>query len=237
MKWVKSFLNFFFPETCKICQKPLKGEEVLICEECFEKLPFIKIYCSRCGTPLEESLKDYLPYKNISYCSYCERENFYFDKAFVLFFYKPPISDWINEVKFGKNFILAYKLGVLLRKEMKEKIPEIDLIIPLPLSLKRLRERGFNQSFLITWGFLEKKPSDKFLKRILHTKPQAELSQKERWKNVKNAFLADDEVREKSVLIIDDVMTTGATLNEASKALKNKGAREVYVLVFAKSTF
>jgi ComF family protein len=103
------------------------------------------------------------------------------------------------------------------------------------LSLKRLRERGFNQSFLLTWGFLEKKPSHKFLKRILHTKVQTELPQKERWENVKNAFLATNEVKEKSILIIDDVMTTGATLNEASKALKNKGASKVYVMVLARS--
>jgi ComF family protein len=238
VKWFKNFLHFFFPESCKICQKSLTKKEALVCEECFKKLPFIKIYCSRCGTPLEESLKDYLLDKTVSYCSYCETQKFYFDKAFVAFFYKSPISEWINEIKFGKNFTLAYKLGLLLNKVFKDNIPEVDLVIPLPLSLQRLRERGFNQSFLITWGFLGKKPSDKFLKRTLHTKPQAELSQKERWKNVKNAFLAnDDDVKEKSVLIIDDVMTTGATLNEAAKALKNKGAKEVYVLAVARSSF
>jgi len=237
VKWFKNFLHFFFPESCKICQKPLKDEEILVCGNCFKGLPFIKIYCSRCGNPLEEALIDYLLNKSISYCSYCERQKFYFDKVFIVFSYKSPISDWINEIKFGKDFVLAYKLGILLKQIMKEKLPEVDLIIPLPLSLKRLRERGFNQSFLITWGFLGKKPFDKFLHRILHTKPQAELSQKERWKNVKNAFLAKDEVKEKSILIIDDVMTTGATLNEASKALKRKGADKVYVLALARSTF
>lgn len=236
MKWVKKFLNFFFPESCKICQKTLENNDILVCAECFQKLPFIKIYCKRCGNPLEESLINYLPNRPITYCSYCETKKLYFDEAFVAFAYKPPISEWIKEVKFGKDFSLGYKLGILLRKALKDQIPEVDLIIPLPLSLKRLRERGFNQSFLLTWGFLEKKPSHKFLKRILHTKVQTELSQKERWENVKNAFLATNEVKEKSVLIIDDVMTTGATLNEASKALKNKGANKVYVMVLARST-
>lgn len=235
MKWVKKLLNFFFPENCKVCQKTLGNNDVLVCSECFQKLPFIKIYCRRCGNPLEESLTNYLPNKAISYCSYCETKKLYFDEAFVAFAYKPPISEWIKELKFGGNFSLGYKLGILLKKVLKDQIPEVDLIIPLPLSLKRLRERGFNQSFLLTWGFLEKKPSDKFLKRILHTKVQTELSQKERWENVKNAFLATSEVKEKSILVIDDVMTTGATLNEASKALKNKGANKVYVMVLARS--
>jgi ComF family protein len=236
VKWVKKFLNFFFPESCKICQKPLENDDIFVCAECFQKLPFMKIYCKRCGNPLEESLINYLPNRPITYCSYCETKKLYFDEAFVAFAYKPPISEWIKEVKFGKDFSLGYKLGILLRKTLKDQIPKVDLIIPLPLSLKRLRERGFNQSFLLTWGFLEKKPSHKFLKRIIHTKVQTELSQKERWENVKNAFLATNEVKEKSVLIIDDVMTTGATLNEASKALKNKGANKVYVMVLARST-
>jgi len=236
VKWLKEILNFFFPEGCKICQKPLNNNEVLVCSKCLSALPFIKIHCLKCGNPLDETLKEYLKNNNISYCSYCEKQKLYFDKAVVCFFYKPPVSDWINEVKFGKNFSLAYKLGILLKMILKEKIPKVDLTIPLPLSLKRLRERGFNQSFLITWGFLGKRPSEKILKRIVHTKPQAELSQKERWKNVKNAFLASDVVKGKSILVIDDVMTTGATLNEAAKALKNKGANKVYVVALARSS-
>jgi len=236
VKWFKNILNFIFPEICKLCQNPLKDKEVLVCSECFKKLPFVKIHCIRCGSPLDDSLLDYIGREYISYCGYCEKQKLYFDKAFVAFLYKTPVSDWINEVKFGKNFSLGYKLGILLKQIINGKIPEFDLAIPLPLSLKRLRERGFNQSFLITWGFLGKRPSDKFLKRILHTKPQTELSQKERWKNVKDAFLADGSVEGKRILLIDDVMTTGATLNEASKALKKKGAKEVYALVLARST-
>ncbi len=208
-----------------------------MCASCFEKLPFLKVYCTRCGNPLDEALLNSLSNPNISYCGYCQKQKFYFDRAFVAFLYKPPISNWINEVKFGKNFSLAYSLGKLLKTIFKNKIPKTDLIIPLPLSLKRLRERGFNQSFLITWGFSGKRPFDRFLKKIIHTKPQTELSQKERWKNIKNAFVADESVEGKTVLLIDDVMTTGATLNEASKALKKKGAKEVYVLALARSTF
>jgi len=236
VKWLKDILNFLFPENCKICQRPLNKNEVLVCSKCFDTLPFIKIHCLKCGNPLDETLKDYLKNDNISYCSYCEKRILYFDKAVACFFYKSPVSDWINEVKFGKNFSLGYKLGILLKIVLKKKIPKVDLTIPLPLSSKRLRERGFNQSFLITWGFLGKKPSGKILKRIVHTKPQTELSQKERWKNVKNAFLASKTVKDKSILVIDDVMTTGATLNEAAKALKKEGARKVYVITLARSS-
>lgn len=226
MKWTKLILNFFFPENCKICQKSLNYEESLVCNNCFSKLPFLKMYCSRCGTPLDEILEKYLPNKQISYCGYCEKRNFYFDEVFIGFAYKSPVSEWINELKFGKNFSIGYKLGILIKKMFDKKIPQVDLTISIPLSTNRLRERGFNQSYLIAWGFLGKKPKNNILKRIIDTKPQTELSKKERWENVKNAFLVEKDLKEKSILLIDDVMTTGATLNFASKALKEKGAKK-----------
>ncbi len=237
MKWSKFFLNFLFPENCKICQKLLHYNESLICTDCFLKLPFLKFYCSKCGNPFDEMLEDFFPNKKILYCGYCEKRKLYFDEVFIGFIYKPPISDWINDLKFAKNFSIGYKLGILIKKIFERKIPQVDLVISVPLSSNRLRERGFNQSYLIAWGFLGKKPKNDILKRVVHTKPQTELSQKERWENVKNAFLAEKDLKDKNILLIDDVMTTGATLNFASKALKEKGAKKVYALVVARSVF
>ncbi len=236
MNFLNKIFDFIFPEFCKLCQRPLRDSENLICNNCFSKLPFLKLYCQKCGTPLPDHLKDFLSYKEINYCSYCQTQKFYFDKTFSAFYYKKPVSDWIISLKFGKEFNLGYRLGKLLKSVFIDKIPEVDLVIPVPLSSERLKVRGFNQSFLIAWGFLGKRPSQEFLKRIKCTKPQTELSQKERWKNVKNVFEANPKVKNKTILLIDDVMTTGATLNEASKALKKAGAKEIYVLTIAKNT-
>jgi len=228
-------LNFVFPEFCKLCNKPLADKRSIVCRECLEKLPIIKLHCEKCGTPLDEKIMEVLPHQRVSYCSYCMEHNFYFDMVIPAFFYKEPVSQWITEVKFGCNYTLSYRLGKLLKIVLKNIIPEVDVVIPLPLSSKRLQKRGFNQSLMLAWGFTGKKPSQRFLKRIKDTRAQTELSQKERWENVKNAFLASAEVKNKVVLLVDDVMTTGATVNEAAKALKQAGARKVYVMVLARS--
>lgn len=110
-----------------------------------------------------------------------------------------------------------------------------DFILPVPLSFKRLQERGYNQSLLILWGYLGIKKPLNILQRIKHSRPQSELSGKERLENVKGAFKAKKDFQNKSVLLLDDVMTTGVTLREASKELKKAGAQKVDLLVFARA--
>ncbi len=234
MNFINKFLNLIFPAFCKVCNKPLTSTEILVCNECIKKLPFLKSYCPNCGTPIPESLKNYTSYKDLDFCSYCYKQNFYFDKTFPVFYYREPLSKWLISIKFGKDFSLGYSLGKFIRKLLKN-LPKVDLVVPIPLSSERLKERGFNQSLLIAWGFLGKRPHQHILKRWKNTRPQTELSQKDRWKNVKNAFKADISVKNKNVLLIDDVMTTGATLNEAAKSLKKAGAKKVYVLIVAKN--
>lgn len=229
MNILKKVLNLFFPSFCEICRKPLNNWEVLVCNTCYFKLPFLKKYCKRCGTSV-------LGGDEVSYCGNCLKENFYFDKVLVGFRYESPISEWILEAKFKENFLLAYYLGKLLKRTLGYKIPFVELVLPLPLSKKRFRERGYNQSYLIACGFLEKRPPFNFLLRIKETKPQTELSYKERLENIKGAFwVLKEKVEGKRVLIIDDVMTSGATLNEASKTLKEAGAKEVYACVVARA--
>lgn len=174
--------------------------------------------------------------KEINYCSYCISRDFYFDMVEAVFYYKEPVSLWISKIKFSKDFVLAYDLGRFIRRRIFLDLTGYDLIMAVPLSKERLRKRGFNQSFLIGWGLLGKRPKDKVLIRTKDTKPQTELTQKERWENVKEAFaLHTEQVKDQRVLIVDDVMTTGATLNEISKVLKKGGAKRVDILVVARS--
>ncbi|MDW8135503.1 MAG: ComF family protein [Thermodesulfobacterium sp.] len=229
MNLVRKVIHFLFPSFCEICQKPLEDLEVLVCNSCYFKLPFLKNYCQKCGNVD-------LTYSEVSYCGKCLSLKFYFDKFIAGFKYEKPISNWILEAKFKENFLLAYQLGRLLNKTLSLKVPSVDVVIPLPLSKGRLKKRGYNQSFLIAYGFSGKKPELNLLFKTKETQPQMELSYKERVENIKDAFLAlRDKVEGKRILLIDDVMTTGATLNEASKALKKAGAKEVYGCVVARA--
>lgn len=229
MKLVKKFLSFFLPSFCKICHKVLENSEVLVCNYCYFKLPLLKNYCKKCGN-ID------LTYPEVASCGNCFKRELHFDEVLIGFKYEKPISNWILEAKFEENFLLAYNLGKLLRKTFRLETLPIDEIIPLPLFPKRWKERGYNQSFLITYGLLGKKPKTYLLERVRETIPQTELPYKERIKNVRNAFRAlKEKIEGKKILLVDDVMTTGATLSEASKALKEAGAKKVWVCVVARA--
>lgn len=231
---LERFFNFIFPNFCEICGKNLDLEEVLVCKKCESNLPYIKAYCKKCGSPLSESITEAYE-KEIFYCSYCISHRFYFDRVEVIFHYKEPVSSWINKIKFSKDYVLAYNLGRFIRKRVSFNLSDYEFIVPVPLSKERIRKRGFNQSLLIGWGMLGKKLNDQVIVRIKDTKPQTELNQKQRWENVKEAFRLKFQVKEKNILVIDDVMTTGATLNEIAKLLKKEKAKRVDVLVIARS--
>lgn len=234
-KILSKFINFIFPALCIKCNAPLKEEEVLFCKTCLFTLPIAKSYCKKCGTFLSETLLDYFSPEKLAYCSFCETTKIYYDKIYIGFYYKEPLRELIHKAKFKEDFSLAYLLGKLLRKVCKISLADYDIIAPIPLSLKRERERGFNQSLLILWGYSGIKLPSKVLIRIKHTKPQSELNGKERLENIKNAFSTLCELTGKKILLVDDIMTTGATLREASKVLKKAGAKEIHILVLARA--
>jgi len=234
-KILSKTLNFLFPETCYTCKHPLRVEEALFCESCLERLPRVRSFCRRCGTPLSEDLLNHFEEATFDYCGKCLKDPPPFERAYPGFHYTEPIKGLIHRAKFREDFVLAYKLGRLLRRGLALPLETYDLILPLPLSKKRERERGYNQSLLILWGYLGFRLPQNLLTRVLHTKPQTELAYKERLKNPKGAFWASQEVSGKRVLLLDDVMTTGATLREAAHTLKKQGAREVHLLVLARA--
>ncbi len=139
------------------------------------------------------------------------------------------------KAKFKEDYVLAYQLGQLLRQVVILPQEVYEDILPIPLSAKRLRERGYNQSFLMLWGFIGRKIDSEVLIRFKHTQPQSELSEKERWENVKGVFKVAKEIKGKKILLFDDVMTTGATLISASKELRKAGAKEVEILVLCRA--
>lgn len=235
IKIFHKFVTHLFPSFCVLCKSPLSEEEVLFCNSCFSHLPLAKSYCKRCGTLLSETLLNYFHPENLNFCSLCERERLPYERVYIGFLYKEPLKTLILKAKFAQDFSLAYQLGKLLKMVLPLNLKEYDLCIPIPLSLQRERERGFNQSLILLWGYKGFMRGSNKLVRIRDTQPQSKLDQKGRFENVKNAFISLDNLEGKKILLLDDIMTTGATLKEAAKALKKAGAKEVHLLVLARA--
>ncbi|MCS7199584.1 MAG: ComF family protein [Caldimicrobium sp.] len=235
MKILKHLVNIIYPSLCLSCNKSLSVEEALFCEGCLRKLPLIKAYCKRCGSTLNETLVSYFSPDELTYCGFCVKKPPYYDKVFLGFNYEDPIKDLILKAKFQENYVLAYQLGRLLRRVLNLSLGDYDYCLSIPLSQKRAQERGYNQSLLLLWGFSGLKFPYPIIRRIKHTKPQFELTPKERLENVKGAFEVKGKLDNKRILLVDDVLTTGATVNEASKMLKKAGAKIVHLLILARA--
>jgi ComF family protein len=169
-------------------------------------------------------------------CGQCLKKAPPFSKVINYGLYEGALAEAINQLKFHGVKRLSKPLGRFL---LSLELPKIDGIIPVPLSIKGLRERGFNQSLLIA-RVISKEIKVPLLMDILikkkETPPQIGLSAKERLLNLKNAFEVKGNVDGLRLLLVDDVMTTGATVTECSKVLMKAGAKEVIVLTLARSS-
>lgn len=152
-----------------------------------------------------------------------------------------PWSDFIARFKFGRDPGWARPLGDLLvaRTAADAVLRDIDLLLPVPLSTARMRERGFNQSLLLARQLDRSKTAADVLHRVRHAPPQATLNRAERSTNLRGAFAVApegaDRVRRRHVALVDDVMTTGATLFEAAIVLRRAGATRITVLLLARN--
>ena len=222
--------GYLFPCTCILCKLP-SNEPRDLCSFCESNLPKITQYCRQCANPIPEHL---------ALCGMCLKNPPYFDKTIALFHYQHPIDKLIQGLKFSHQLVYAKVLGELLANllnETYENPPQC--IIPVPLHRKRLQERGFNQAIEIA------KPISKKLKipiyrlnakRIRHTDPQAKTHADSRHQNVKNAFIITKEIPFERIAVIDDVVTTGHTVNEFCKTLKNSGVKEIHLWCCARTS-
>lgn len=230
-------VHLIFPSSCLLCRKILPGQaEMLFCPECMKGVEFINgPGCQICGKPFVAQAQ---PEHR---CTTCLRHPYYFDMARSVTFYDGPILEAIHNFKFGGKIIYAKTLAALISSLRPFNLDDFDLLIPVPLHTKRLRERGFNQSLLLLreWAgpHNKKKIAFTLLTRPKWTEPQTSFKHRDRWKNVKSVFLITnpEKVQGKSVLLCDDVFTTGATVNECARVLKQAGAAQVSVLTLARA--
>lgn len=185
--------------------------------------------CTVCGVPFRAG-SDHI-------CGECHKSKPAFDKARAWGIHRGAGRYAVIGLKFGRKTKLADHLAQLMTATLLKEfdIGEIDTIVPVPLHKRRLRWRGFNQSLLLAKGISSATgiEVDYFtFKRIRHTKPQTRLPLSQRSENVKGAFqvVRPNFVKDRAILLVDDVFTSGATLTECAKTLKANGARAVYAL-------
>lgn len=231
-------LDLFLPRRCAGCRDAwMHSGAGFWCERCLAELPWITHpLCPRCGRPYSKSGA------SIDHaCGDCLLSAYPFDSARSATLYSGVIRDRIHQFKFGGQLEWAPALTELLADAWtKAALPHVQLILPVPLHPKRLRERGFNQS-----GILAKALGKRFgvpfafdlLQRGRWTEPQTRLSRADRLTNVRGAFQVTDgsRVEGRTIVLVDDVFTTGATLSECATTLKASGAKSVHVLTVARA--
>lgn len=236
INWLKTIIDLILPPRCLICGKVLHTDNSL-CPECFENIHFItKPYCTHCGKQLyinnsynEVFCADCLQQKDSQlYLSRSAIQYDEFSKKLILDF---KFADHIENKKLLSNWL--YIAG----KDIFATNP--DIILPVPLHFSRLLKRKYNQSAILAAELskLTHIPVNyNILKKHKYTKPQATCSGKQRRNNIKNAFIVKNipEIYNKHIILIDDVYTTGSTLNECAKILKKSGAKLVSALTIAK---
>jgi ComF family protein len=234
----KAFLDIIFPPRCHVCRCFLaEPTDIHLCNNCREKIITVSSpLCTICGVPFAtENGIDHI-------CGHCLTTRRPFAGARAAARFEGPLQELIHRFKYGKKIHLSRPLGLLTATVLGDFHPAVsaDCIVPVPLHRRRLRERGFNQSQLIgrilakSW---EIPLSVHNLRRIRWTTPQTGLSAAERERNIRGAFavVKPDRLEGKRLLLVDDVYTTGSTVTECAKTLRQSGAKEVYVVTVARS--
>ncbi len=180
-------------------------------------------------------------------CGDCIRNPPWFTRSRAAGIYRGVFMDLIHSFKYKGRLQLADPLGMLLLSVFLEhwRDSAVDLLLPVPLHLKRLRDRGFNQALLLVqnWPAVGRqlqrelpRVNAHLLQRHRHTPPQTQMRRRQRQENIKNAFgVNSTALADKHVLLVDDVHTTGATLNECARVLRKASARRVDVLTLART--
>lgn len=219
-----AFIDFVYPPLCLVCYCRLEDDERFVCERCWTSFPLVE-------QPL--LLADQL--------DVLHNRKKYFDHSLVIFHYSETIQNLIHLMKYKSLPGIATLFGRAIGHLVQERkiFYDLDMIIPVPLHSLRYRERGFNQATLIAReiGRLTQIPvKDKVLKRIRYTRQQAKFNKEERAENVRNAFRVTDAsiVKEKNVALVDDVLTTGSTMNECAKVLRQCGARQITTITIVR---
>lgn len=235
-EYANAFLDLIYPSKtiCYMCNGTLeKDAKYSLCYNCYTELPFIpEHHCIKCSTSLRMI-------EDGPTCEQCTNSHYYFDRAISVVKYEKDVKKLIYRFKYSDHTYLATTIGAMMTYKLKHEGIKVDLIIPVPLYKGKERERGFNQATLLC-KYIAKETNISLnidtMTRVKNTKVMHNLTKRERLKNVENAFkiVNKEVVVNKDILLIDDIFTTGSTVNACSKELINCGAKSVTVLTFAR---
>ncbi|NJD05614.1 MAG: ComF family protein [Methylococcaceae bacterium] len=229
-KWLESIQEWLYPGSCLLCGGP-GSDRLDLCSACRADLPVILHACARCGIPLEAEFGG-------AVCGACLKKPPAMDSTVALFRYEEPLRLLIHELKFRHQLAVARLLGELLAASMARRETAPQVLIPVPLHPRRFRERGFNQSTEIARIVSRRLgiPLDsRSCCRIRLTAPQTTLPAEQRRRNIRNAFRIDGRPNFGHAAIVDDIVTTGATVNELARTLRRAGARRIEVWAIARA--
>lgn len=229
-KVCNNMVNFVFPRRCPVCDDAVHPFGALICRECAGKIRFVKEpFCMKCGKPLldEES----------EYCYDCTVRKHYYGKGLALFEYN-SVSASIGRFKYGDRQEYAQFYGQCLAARLGRRILEWkpDALVPVPIHKKRMKKRGYNQAELIArvLGRQLDIPVRNIVERCKNTVPQKKLDDAGRQNNLKKAFkICRNDVKLNTIVIIDDIYTTGSTIDAVAIELLKAGCGRIYYIALA----
>lgn len=231
--------RFFFPIHCVVCGSLLADDLIPhFCTSCWSTLRSMSsARCARCDRPFVSPVAT--AYSPMHQCYSCVEHPPSYTRAWTLYPYTSPLQDAIRLLKYQGKVSLVTPLANLMLTALP-RLDAIDLIVPVPLHHERLCRREFNQALLLAdqiGRHLNIVTSYTNLVRTTSTPPQTSLSRKSRLKNLRHAFAVRHPAQfmNKRILLIDDVFTTGTTVNECAKALRRSGSADVFVLTLART--
>jgi ComF family protein len=232
--WPLAVQQLLLPARCILCGDRAYGRTLDLCHACEMELPLNTTACQLCAQPLQSDLPSNVP------CGACVKRRPRFDAAHCVFRFAYPIDHMVRALKYRDAPQYGRVMGALLAASCVQRmsIARPTMIVPVPLSERRFRERGYNQSMEIArWLHrpLGVPVRRDVLKRARHTDEQTRLSAKERRRNVRNAFAVMCPVRNERIVVLDDVITTASTVNEIARSLRKAGAAYIEVWAAARA--
>lgn len=230
MKFSNRVLSFVFPHKCTFCRNTVEyTNNTYICEKCMVALPFIKgIRCAKCNAPREET--------SLPLCYSCRTFNLSFQQSFTPLLYTGSVRRALLNMKFyDKDYFCRSFAYLIVNNIIAEGFPAFDFITYVPLSDEGYKRRGYNQSELIAkkCGEILNLPVVSTLYRIADTPKQSSLTFSQRRQNAKKSFFGKKLSLSGTVLLIDDIYTTGSTAERCSSLLLKMGCDKVYIAAVA----
>ena len=221
-------LDYLFPSRCVVCDEVTDSPGEGICKKCRDKIVYIKEpYCLKCGKQLKKEEKEY--------CGDCEKKRHFFDSGISLYDYG-SMSDSVYRFKYAgrTEYAAFYGKDLYEKKAGWLKMLRPDALIPVPIHSSRMRSRGYNQAALIARELSKHSGipvREQLIRRNFRTRPLKDLSHAERQNNLKRAFkICQNDVKLNTIVIIDDIYTTGSTIDSMTKVLKDAGIGKVYFI-------